>query len=267
MALTKAQEAKIAEIKKELEKEGMKEIKDRDGVWRPTVISEYFKGEYLECIPDADNYHRNKYVFSDEGELKDSNGRPVGRDGHIALFGGVTLDDLMAWIPVGARVGVIYCGEKPNPGYKRATKLFDVMSDEELDIPITTTARDEPKPAQNLNSFDDPIARDMIEDCKTFLDSEGIKNPTILNIAEYAENLINSEDTPNEQLLDSVHVILAQDVIAECAISLTTDDNLSPSEEEVAECAEKVLKNNRGILTKVQLLLAENVKSRKLKEE
>jgi hypothetical protein len=261
MALTTAQRGKIREIKEKYKKEGLKEIKGRDGVWRPTVIGESFKGKYLECVPDADNYHRNKYIFSDDNELKDSNGRLVGLDGRIALFGGVTLDDSMAWIPIGAQVGVIYCGERPNPGYKRATKLFTVMSDKELDVPMNISTPTK-KPAADL-AIDDEAARELIKDCKTFLDSEGKKNPSILQIADYAEELINSEDEPNLQLLDNVQLILAQDVIAECAISLTTDKNLSPSEEEVAECAEKVLKDNRSLLTKVQLLLAEIVKSKK----
>lgn len=267
MGLTQSQRAKIKEIKTKYEQEGMKEIKGRDGVWRPTVIGESFKGEYLECVPDADNYHRNKYIFSDDGQLKDSNGRPVGQDGHLALFGGVALDDRMSWIPIGSQVAIIYCGEKPNPGYKNPTKLFTVMSDRELDVPVDTTPsarEEEPAPKSNdLNNFDDPLAREMIKDCKTFLDSEGIKNPTPLDIAGYAEEIINSEDEPDERLLDGVQTILAREVIAECAASLATDDNLSPSEEEVATCAKKVLKDHRPLLTKVQLLLAENVKSKK----
>lgn len=270
MGLTQSQKAKIKEIKRKYEQEGMKEIKGRDGVWRPTVIGESFKGEYLECVPDADNYHRNKYIFSDDGQLKDPNGRPVGQDDHLALFGGVALDDRMSWIPIGSQVAIIYCGEKPNPGYKNPTKLFTVMSDRELDVPVDTTPttqRDESESTtpehSNLNNFDDPRAREMIKDCKTFLDSEGKKNPTILEIADYAEEIINSEDEPDERLLDGVQIILARDIIGECAASLATDENLSPSEAEVVECASKVLKNHRAMLTKVQLLLAENVRSKK----
>jgi hypothetical protein len=263
MALTSAQRGKIREIKEKYRKEGLKEIKGRDGVWRPTVIGESFKGEYLECVPDADNYHRNKYIFSDDNELKDSNGRLVGLDGRIALFGGVTLDDSMAWIPIGAQVGVIYCGERPNPGYKRATKLFTVMSDKELDVPMNISTPTKKKPAADL-AIDDEAARELIKDCKTFLDSEGKKNPSILDIANYAEKIIQEDDKPDHQLLDQVHTILARDLIAECALSLTSDDNLNPSEEEVAECAKKILENkNRPLLTKVQLLLADIVKSKK----
>jgi hypothetical protein len=261
------QRAKIKEIKEEYERDGLKEIKGRDGVWRPTVVGETFRGEYLERVPDADNYHRNKYVFSDEQELKDNRGRLLGLEGKISVFGGVTMDDRMEWIPLGAQVAIIYCGEKANPGIKNPTKLFTVMSDRELDINEVATPKTE-KPdakggASNLTGFDDPEAREMIKDSRTFLDSEGKKNPTILEVADYAEKLVKSEDKPNLQLLENVQIILAREVIAECATTLATEDTLSPSEEEVASCAGKVLKNHRALLTKVQLLLAENVKSKK----
>ena len=260
MVLSKAQMAKIEAIKREYEKQGLKEVKAPDGVWRPKVIGDTFRSKYLDFEPDADNYHRNKYTFADDDQLKDEEGRPVGLKGHIYLFGSTTLDDPMALIPIGSEVGIIYCGERVNPGFKQPTKLFFVMSDKVKEITEESSAQSTSKTGLGV---DDPAAREMIRDCKTFLDSEGKKNPSILQIADYAEELINSEDEPNLQLLDNVQLILAQDVIAECAISLTTDKNLSPSEEEVAECAEKVLKDNRSLLTKVQLLLAENVKSKK----
>lgn len=259
MVLSKVQMAKIEAIKKEYEKQGLKEIKAPDGVWRPKVIGDTFRSKYLDFEPDADNYHRNKYTFADDGQLKDEEGRPVGLKGHIYLFGSTTLDDPMALIPIGSDVGIIYCGEKVNPGFKQPTKLFFVMSNQEKEV------SDSPgKPAAKPGlGVDDPAARETIRDCKTFLDSEGKKNPSILDIANYAEELINSEEEPNLELLDNVQLILAKDVIAECAVALTSDDNLNPSEEEVANCAKKLLKDNRSLLTKVQLLLAENVKSKK----
>nr|WP_319372493.1 hypothetical protein [uncultured Methanobacterium sp.] len=262
--LSKAQREKIEAIKREYEKQGLKEIKAPDGIWRPKIIGETFRSKYLAFEPDADNYHRNKYTFADDGQLKDENGRPVGLKGHIYLFGSITLDDPMALIPIGADVGIIYCGERVNPGFKQPTKLFTVMSDKENEITEDSPQQSTPKTGLGM---DDPMAREMIRDCKTFLDSEGNKNPSILDIANYAEELINSEDEPNLGLLDNVQLILARDVIAECALSLTSDDNLNPSEEDVANCAKKLLKNNRGLLTKVQLLLAKNLKSKKEKEE
>lgn len=261
--MSKVQREKIKAIKREYVKKGMKEVKAPDGVWRAKRIGEVLEGEYLEREEDADSYHRNKYFFTDNGQLKD-NGRPVGMNGRVAVFGSITLDDRMSMIPIGANVAIIYCGEKVNPGFKQPTKLFTVMSDKENEITEDSPQQSTTKTGLGI---DDPMAREMIRDCKTFLDSEGNKNPSILDIANYAEELINTEDEPNLQLLDNVQLILARDVIAECALSLTSDDNLSPSEEEVANCAKKLLKNNRGLLTKVQLLLAKNLKSKKEKEE
>ena len=267
--LSKAQREKIKTIKRGYEAKGMKEVKAPDGVWRAKSIGEVLEGEYLEREEDADSYHRNKYYFTDNGMLKD-NGRPVGLNGRVAVFGSITLDERMSMIPIGANVAIIYCGEKVNQGFKAPTKLFTVMSDQEVELdeketPSQETPQHEPGPGTAMVA-DDPQAREMIRDCKTFLDSEGKKNPSILDIADYAEKIIKSEDEPDLELLDHVHIVLARDLIAECAISLTSDTNLSPTEEEVANCAKKLLKNNRGLLTKVQLLLAENVKSKKEKE-
>jgi len=267
--MSKAQREKIKAIKKGYEAKGMKEIKAPDGVWRPKIIGEVLEGEYLEREEDADSYHRNKYYFTDNGTLKD-NGRPVGLQGRVAVFGSITLDERMSMIPIGANVAIIYCGEKVNPGFKAPTKLFTVMSDQEIepedkDSPSQETSH-EPGPGMAMVA-DDPRARELIKDCKTFLDSEGNKNPSILDIAGYAEKIIQSEDEPDLELLDHVHIVLARDLIAECAISLTSENNLSPTEEEVATCAKKLLKNNRGLLTKVQLLLAEEVKKKKTEEE
>lgn len=263
--MSKAQREKIKAIKKGYEAKGMKEVKAPDGVWRPKVIGEVLEGEYLEREEDADSYHRNKYYFTDNGTLKD-NGKPVGLNGRVAVFGSITLDERMSMIPIGANVAIIYCGEKVNPGYRKPTKLFTVMSDQEIEITEETSNPGKTGSVAAMPT-DDPRARELIRDCKTFLDSEGKTNPSILEIAEYAEGIIEADETPDPELLDHVHIVLARDLIAECAISLTNDDNLSPTEEEVANCAKKLLKNNRGLLTKVQLLLAENVKSKKVKEE
>lgn len=257
MALSRAQKEKIRKIKRGYEQKGLREIKGIDGVWRPNTIGEVLEGEYLEFEENADSYNRNKYTFTDNGQLKDSSGKPVGLEGRVSIFGSVTLDDKMKRIPIGASVAIIFCGEKINQGVKNPTKLFTVMSDNE----------EEPEEETNSSEImpqDDPMARDLIKDCETFLDSEGKKNPSILDIANYAQKILQEDDNPDEQLLDQVHTILARDLIAECALSLTNDDNLSPSEEEVAECAKKMLENkNRPLLTKVQLLLAEIVKSKK----
>jgi len=258
MAMTRAQKEKIKEIKRKYEQQGLREIKGRDGVWRPSIIGETLEGEYLEFEEDADSYHRNKYTFKDTGELKDESGKPVGLEGCISIFGSVALEDKMKRIPIGANVAIIFEGEKINQGFKNPTKLFTVMSNQEVEVEEET-----PRESKATMALDAPNAREMIRDCKTFLDSEGIKNPSILEIAEYAEGIIEGDEKPDLELLDHVHTILARDLIAECALSLTTDKNLSPSEEEVAACAKKLLKNNRGLLTKVQLLLAENVKSKK----
>lgn len=208
--MSKAQREKIKAIKREYEQEGLKEVKGRDGIWRPTDIGESFKGEYLECVPDADNYHRNKYIFSDNDGFKDSTGRPVGLDGCIGLFGSITLDDRMAWIPIGAKVGIIYCGERVNPGFKRPTKLFTVMSDEEIEISPEPTLESDDKPV-NLG-VDDPMARELIKDCITLLKSDGNHNPKEADIAEYAEKLINESEEPDRGLLTNVQLILAEEL-------------------------------------------------------
>ena len=110
----------------------MTEIKPPDGLWRPKIVGEFLEGKYLEMEPNADNYNRNKYYFSDTGKLKDEQGNSIGVKGRIAVFGSVTLDDLMLRVPLGTDVGIIYEGEKINRGKKRPTKLFSLMSKERI---------------------------------------------------------------------------------------------------------------------------------------
>lgn len=208
--LSKVQREKIKSIKREYEKKGMKEIKVPDGVWRPKNVGEVLEGEYLEREENADSYNRNKYHFTDNGQLKDSNGRPVGLKGRVAVFGSITLDDRMSRIPIGANVVIIYCGEKVNPGFKQPTKLFTVMSDEEIEITPEPTLEADDKPV-NLG-VDDPMARELIRDCITLLKSDGNHNPTEADIAEYAEKLINESDEPDRGLLTNVQLILAEEV-------------------------------------------------------
>lgn len=208
--MSKAQKEKIKAIKKGYEAKGMKEIKAPDGTWRPKRIGEVLEGEYLEREEDADNYHRNKYYFTDNGTLKE-NGRPVGLNGRVAVFGSITLDERMSMIPIGANVAIIYCGEKVNPGFKNPTKLFTVMSDQEIEItPEEPTLEEDEKPV-NLG-VDDPMARELIRDCITLLKSDGNHNPTEADIADYAEKLINESDEPDRGLLTNVQLILAEEV-------------------------------------------------------
>jgi len=191
----------------------MKEIKAPDGIWRPKTIGEVLEGEYLEREEDADNYHRNKYHFTDNGQLKDPNGRPVGLKGKVAVFGSITLDERMSMIPIGANVAIIYCGEQVNQGFKAPTKLFTVMSDQEIEL--TTEEEKIPEevksPQANLG-VDDPMARELIRDCITLLKSDGNHNPTEADIAEYAEKLINESDEPDRGLLTNVQLILAEEL-------------------------------------------------------
>jgi hypothetical protein len=210
--LSKVQQEKIRSIKQGYEHKGMKEVKARDGVWRPKNIGEVLEGEYLEREEDADSYHRNKYHFTDNGMLKDSNGRPVGIDGRVAVFGSITLDERMSKIPIGANVAIIFCGEKVNPGFKNPTKLFTVMSNQEIEItPEEESITEEDKNAQIIG-VDDPQARELIKDCITYLKDEGNHNPTEEEIAEYAKKLIYDSDEPNRELLTNVQLILAEKV-------------------------------------------------------
>jgi len=249
----------------------MTEIKPPDGIWRPRIIGEFLEGEYLEMEPHADNYDRKKYSFSDTGQLKDEEGNSIGVKGRIAVFGSVTLDDLMLRVPIGTTVGIIYEGEKINRGKKRPTKLFSLMSkdripEEELGN-IDTSGTNSSTPTSTDLSVDDSTARELIRDCVAYLESEGNYSPSQQDIADYAEKLINEGDEPDKKLLDLIMSILAQDLINACITHLEAIESEEVSEENIAKTAKEVINEsdtpNRNLLTKVQLILAESVKNKK----
>lgn len=206
--LSKAQKAKIREIKQKYEQAGMKEVHGNDGVWRPKQSGEVLEGFYLRVETNADNWNRNKYYFYDKGKTLDQDGQPIAINDEISVYGSVVFDERMRRVPTGARVAIIYCGEQANPGKKNPTKLFTLMSDQ---TPREDNAPKNEKKAQKMEENDYHAARELIKDCKTFLADEGNKNPSPTEIVKYAENLINDSDNPDRKLLSEVKILMAEE--------------------------------------------------------
>ncbi|WP_321422796.1 hypothetical protein [uncultured Methanobacterium sp.] len=207
MALNQAQKNKIKEIKAQFEREGMKEVHGNDGVWRPKIFGEVLRGIFLRMEPDSDNWGRNKYFFDDKGQTKDQDGEPIALKGEIGVFGSVVFDDKMRKIPVGAEVGIIYCGEQANPGKKSATKLFSIMSKR-----TTSQTVSEENSTNTMKKTEYPAAEELIKDCKTLLADEGNKNPTPNDIVNYATKLTNESPEQDTQTLNEVKILMAEEV-------------------------------------------------------